>query len=75
MVAQQTLDLRVLVRIQAGQFIALRTGDAQSKGRIPAELMEDEDLAAKLPLIFRALRGKRLTNKRLNHLVKKVRAG
>lgn len=32
------------------------------------------DLAAKLPLIFRALRGKRFTNKRLDDLVKKIRA-
>ena len=47
---------------------------AVSKGRIPAELMEDEDLVAKLPWIFRALRGKRFTNKQLDTLVKKVHA-
>jgi len=47
---------------------------AVSKGRIPAKLMEDEDLVAKLPLIFRALRGRRLTNKRLDDLVRKVHA-
>ena len=47
---------------------------AVSKGRIPAELMEDEDLVAKLPLIFRALRGERFTNKQLDALVKKVHA-
>lgn len=47
---------------------------AVSKGRIPAELMEDEDLVAKLPLIFRVLRGKRFTNKRLDDLVRKVHA-
>lgn len=47
---------------------------AVSKGRIPAELMEDEDLVATLPVIFRALRGKRFTNKRLDDLVRKVHA-
>jgi len=47
---------------------------AAAKGRIPQELLEDEDLVAKLPLIFRALRGKRFTNKRLDDLVKEVRA-
>ena len=47
---------------------------AISKGRIPAELMEDEDLVAKLPLIFRALRGKRFTNKQFDNLVKKIHA-
>ena len=47
---------------------------AVSKGHIPAKLMEDEDLVAKLPLIFRALRGKRFTDKQLDALVKKVHA-
>lgn len=47
---------------------------AVSKGRIPSELMENEDLVAKLPLIFRSLRGKRFTHKRFDDLVKEVRA-
>ncbi len=48
---------------------------AVSKGRIPSELMEDEKVVAKLPLIFRTLRGKRFTNGRLDGLVRKIRAG
>ena len=47
---------------------------AVSKGRIPAELMEDEDWVAKLPLIFRALRGKRFPNQQLDDLIKKIHA-
>ena len=47
---------------------------AAAKGRIPEELLEDKEVVAKLPLIFRALRGKRLTNERLDDLVKKVHA-
>lgn len=45
---------------------------AAAKGRIPQELLEDDDLVAKLPLIFRALRGKRFTDKRLDDLIRKI---
>ena len=46
---------------------------AAAKGRLPEELLADETLVAKLPLLFRTLRGKRLTNKQLDDLFKKVR--
>ena len=46
---------------------------AVSKGRIPSELMEDEKVVAKLPLIFRALREWHSTNRNLDALVNKVR--
>ena len=46
---------------------------AAAKGRLPEELLADEALVAKLPLLFRTLRGKRLTNKQLDDLFKKVR--
>ena len=46
---------------------------AAAKGRLPDELLEDEQLVAKLPLVFRTLRGKRLTSKQLDDLVKKVK--
>jgi len=46
---------------------------AAAKGRIPAELMEDREVVAKLPVVFRTLRGKRLTDKDLEELVKKIR--
>mgnify|MGYP001558759778 FL=1 len=46
---------------------------AAAKGRLPAELLEDEQLVAKLPLVFRTLRGERLTGKQLDDLVKKVK--
>jgi len=46
---------------------------AAAKGRLPAELLEDEQLVAKLPLVFRTLRGKRLTSKQLDELLKKVK--
>lgn len=37
--------------------------------------MEDEKIVAKLPLVFRTLRGKRLTHGRLDGLVRKIRTG
>ena len=46
---------------------------AAAKGRLPEELLVDEALVARLPLLFRTLRGKRLTTKQLDDLLKKVR--
>lgn len=47
---------------------------AAAKGRLPVELLEDERLVAKLPLVFRTLREKRITDKALDELVRKVRS-
>ena len=68
---------------QYAEYLAIRrgTGDwyaffdlaAAAKGRLPDDLLEDEEVVAKLPLVFRTLRGKRLTDKQLDELVKKVR--
>ena len=44
-----------------------------AKGRLPAEIMEDEEVVAKLPLIFRTLREKRITDKALDALARRVR--
>ncbi|MCM8794588.1 MAG: hypothetical protein NC819_02130 [Candidatus Omnitrophica bacterium] len=46
---------------------------AAAKGRIPEELMEDKEVVAKLPLVFRTLRGKRLSDKELDELVRKIK--
>ena len=46
---------------------------AAAKGRLPEELLEDKEVVAKLPLVFRTLRGKRLTERRLRELVRKLR--
>lgn len=44
-----------------------------SAGRIPEEILSDEDLVSKLPLVFRTLRGQKLTKEQLNKLVKELR--
>lgn len=46
---------------------------AAAKGRLPDDLLEDQEVVAKLPLVFRTLRSKRLTDKQLDELVRKVR--
>ena len=48
-------------------------GAEAAKGRLPEDLLADEEVVGKLPLVFRTLRGKRLTEKQLEELVKKVR--
>jgi len=46
---------------------------AAAKGRLPEELLEDEQVMAKLPLVFKTLRGKQLTERQLSKLVKNIR--
>ena len=68
---------------QHAEYLQIKTGSgdwytffdlaAASKGRIPDDILQDEEVVAKLPLVFRTLRGKRLTEKQLDELVKKVR--
>ena len=42
-------------------------------GRIPEELLEDEAVAAKLPILFRTLRGKKISEKKLEELIQLMR--
>lgn len=46
---------------------------AAAKGRFPDELLENQEVVAKLPLVFKALRGKRLTERKLDELVRTIR--
>lgn len=65
------------------EYLALKPGSddwyaffdtaAAAKGRLPDELLEDEEVVAKLPLVFRTLRGKQLTEQQLRELIKKIR--
>jgi len=44
-----------------------------SSGRIPEEILSNKDLVSKLPLVFRTLRGQKLTRGQLNKLAEKLR--
>ncbi len=46
---------------------------AAENGRIPAELLEDEELLEKLPILFRTLRGQKVPDEQLDDLVRKLR--
>ncbi len=42
-------------------------------GRIPQELLNDAKVAARLPILFRTLRGKKISEKKLDELVEMIR--
>ena len=42
-------------------------------GRIPEELLNDAKIAASLPILFRTLRGKKISRKKLDELVEMIR--
>jgi len=46
---------------------------AASQGRLPADLMTDRELVPKLPLVFRTLRGGKVTREQLETLIERVR--
>lgn len=46
---------------------------AAETGRIPSELLEDEQVVQKLPILFRTLRGQKVADDELDELVRKLR--
>ena len=46
---------------------------ATGAGRIPQEILEDEELMEKLPILFRTLRGQKVPDAQLDELVRKIR--
>ncbi len=42
-------------------------------GRIPPEVMRNRDVAARLPLLFRTLRGQKVSEQKLNELIRLIR--
>ncbi len=44
-----------------------------SSGRIPEEILSNKDLVSKLPLVFRTLRGQKLTEDQLKKLAEKLK--
>ncbi|MBN1541934.1 helix-turn-helix transcriptional regulator [candidate division KSB1 bacterium] len=47
---------------------------AACAGQIPDDVMSDEDLVKKLPLVFRTMRGEPLPPEQLDELVKRIRS-
>jgi transcriptional regulator with XRE-family HTH domain len=46
---------------------------AAAKGRIPQDLLADEEVAARLPILFRTLRSKPLSSEQLERLIDSIR--
>jgi hypothetical protein len=46
---------------------------AAETGRIPPEILEDEAVVEKLPILFRTLRGQKVSDEQLDELVRKLR--
>jgi transcriptional regulator with XRE-family HTH domain len=46
---------------------------AACRGEIPEEILKDEELIKNLPLIFRTIRGKKVSKGLLNELAEKIR--
>lgn len=46
---------------------------AAEAGRIPKDILDDQEVVEKLPILFRTLRGEKIPDERLADLVKKIR--
>jgi transcriptional regulator with XRE-family HTH domain len=46
---------------------------AAEAGRIPADILSDEEVVDKLPILFRTLRGQKVPEDKLNELVRKIK--
>ena len=46
---------------------------AAETGRIPPEILENEELMDKLPVLFRTLRGQKVPDEQLDELVRRIR--
>ena len=46
---------------------------AAARGRIPEDLMSDRELVGKLPLVFRTLRGEKVSQEELDRLAESIR--
>jgi transcriptional regulator with XRE-family HTH domain len=44
-----------------------------SQGKIPPELLRKRDVVARLPLLFRTLRGQKVSEQKLNELIEMIR--
>ena len=48
---------------------------AASRGQIPKEILANDYLVAKLPVLFRTLRGERVPEEKLDELIEAIRKG
>ncbi len=46
---------------------------AAERGRIPADLLSDDEVLGKLPVLFRTLRGAKISDRHLDQLIERIR--
>ncbi|MFH1110246.1 MAG: helix-turn-helix transcriptional regulator [Planctomycetota bacterium] len=46
---------------------------AAERGRIPKDLLSDDELLGKLPVLFRTLRGAKVSDRHLDQLIERIR--
>ena len=64
-----------LLRIEQGsddwfQFFDLAAAES---GRLPVDILNDKEVIDKLPILFRTLRGQKVSEEKLDELIKKIR--
>lgn len=57
------------------EWIEFFDSAAAARGQIPADLQSDKDLVGRLPVLFRTLRGRKVTPEKLDQLVEIIRRG
>jgi transcriptional regulator with XRE-family HTH domain len=57
----------------SGEWIEFYDRAAAARGELPADLQADEKLVGRLPLLFRTLRGRKVTSENLDQLVEIIR--
>jgi len=55
------------------EWLELFDAAAVERGQIPADLLSDKDLVAKLPVLFRTMRGKQISPEKLDELIEMIR--
>ena len=65
------------LKLQPGSDAYLEFFDlaAAESGRLPGDLLENEELMDKLPVLFRTIRGQRVTPEKLDALIEFIRRG
>lgn len=46
---------------------------AAESGKIPSDILKDEEIVDKLPVLFRTLRGEKVSDEQLDELIKKIK--
>ncbi len=68
---------------QYARYLELKEGSAEwyeffdlahvAQGKIPEEVMEDKEVVEKLPILFRTIRGQRVTDEQLRALIQLIK--